>query len=143
MSRKVRLLMAAIAIVAAHAVADASSSAVAAPAPPPKMDQVGKTFLFDYGDLMIRVRYLSDSKLEWEQVKGPAVGLKAVETYGRSAIRPDVHFVWWQEADTSVVTQVVDFNKGRVHTTWTSPDKKLAAFQGTVVPQESPAGGKR
>jgi hypothetical protein len=43
--------------------------------------------------------------------------------------------VWWQEKDTSIVTQVVDFGRGRVHTTWTSPDKKLAAYQGTIVPQ--------
>ena len=38
----------------------------------------------------------------------------------------------WQEKDTSIVTQVVDFERARVHTTWTSPEKKLAAFQGAV-----------
>jgi hypothetical protein len=57
---------------------------------------LGKSYLFDYGDVVIRVRYLSASR---------ALG---------------------------VVTQVVDFGKGVVHTTWTSPGRKLTGFQGKV-----------
>jgi hypothetical protein len=97
-----------------------------------KMEYAGQSFLFDYGDMVIRVRYVSDSALEWEQVKGPAPGLKGQETYGFDSIRPHVYFIWWQEKDTSIVTQVVDFERRRVSTTWTSPEKKLAAFQGAV-----------
>ena len=83
---------------------------------------------------MIRVRYASDRNLEWEQVKGPQAGLKGQEDYASSAIRPGVHFFWWQEKDTSIVTQVVDFEKNMVHTTWSSPEKKRAAFQGRIRP---------
>ena len=138
--REARLLVTVLAIVAAPLVSDARLR-VAAPAP--RTDQVGKTFLFDYGDLVVRVRYLSDTKLEWEQVKGPTIGLKAVEEYGSSTVRPGVYFVWWQEKDTSIVTQVVDLGERRVHTTWTSPDKKLASFQGTIVPEPPAAGTRR
>jgi molybdenum cofactor biosynthesis MoaF-like protein len=105
--------------------------------PEARMDQVGKVFLFDYGQMAIKVRYLSSQKLEWEQVKGPQTGLKGQEDYGFFVIRPGVYFIWWQEKDTSIVTQVVDFEKRLVHTTWTSPDKKLSAFQGGVIPKES------
>jgi hypothetical protein len=104
--------------------------------PEVKMPQVGKEFLFDYGDMVIGVRYLASNRLAWEQVKGPQAGLKGEEEYGFATIRPDVYFVWWQEKDTSIVTQVVDFEKGTVHTTWTSPDKKLAAFKGAVRPKK-------
>jgi hypothetical protein len=97
------------------------------------MDQVGETFLFDYGPITIRVTYLSERRLEWEQIKGPQAGLKGEEAYGFSRIRQDVYFVWWQEKDSSVVAQVVDFEKGAVHTTWVSPEKKLSAFQGSVT----------
>jgi molybdenum cofactor biosynthesis MoaF-like protein len=100
---------------------------------PGKMQHVGKSFVFDYGDLVIRVRHLSESRLEWEQVQGPQPGSKAEEQYGSSRVREDLVFFWWQEKDTSVVTQVVDFGGGVVHTTWTSPDKKLAGFQGKVI----------
>jgi hypothetical protein len=96
------------------------------------MKHVGKAYLFDYGDLVVSVRYLSERKLAWEQVKGPEAGRKAEEDYGYTAIRPDVYFIWWQENDTSVVTQVVDFEKGRVFTTWISPEKKVESFQGMV-----------
>jgi dienelactone hydrolase len=97
----------------------------------------GRSFLFDYGQMVIGVRYLSERTLAWEQVKGPEAGLKAEEEYGFAVVRPDVYFVWWQEKDTSIVTQVVDVEKGVVHTTWTSPDKKLAAFRGTVTERVS------
>ena len=94
------------------------------------------SFHFDYGDMVIRVRYLSPSRLEWEQIKGPQAGLKAEEQYGHAPVREDVVFFWWQEKDTSVVTQVVDFGRATVYTTWTSSDKKLAGFQGKVKPLE-------
>ena len=100
------------------------------------MRHVGRSVVFDYGDMVIRVRYLSDSRLEWEQTKGPQAGLKAEELYGSAAVRDDVVFFWWQEKDQSVVSQVVDFGKGVVSTTWTSPDRKLAQFQGKVRPLE-------
>jgi hypothetical protein len=100
------------------------------------MENVGKSYLFDYGDLVIGVRYASDRRLTWEQIQGPQAGLKGEETYEATLIRPGVYFIWWQEKDTSVVAQVVDFEKGRVHTTWISPEKKVAAFQGAVRPRD-------
>jgi len=102
------------------------------------MKLVGKEYHFDYGQMVIRVHYLSGHRLAWEQVKGPEAGRKAEEEYGFAAIRPDVYFIWWQERDTSVVAQVVDFDKGVVHTTWISPDKNVTAFQGAVRPATPP-----
>lgn len=102
-----------------------------------KMEKVGKTYRFDYGGLVLSVRYLSDHRLAWEQIQGPEAGLQAEEEYGFAEIRPALYFIWWQEKDTSVVTQVVDFEKGRVHTTWISPEKTVQSFQGTVRPGNS------
>jgi hypothetical protein len=99
------------------------------------MPQIGKTYLFDYGQVVIRVQYLSDHTLAWEQVKGPEAGSKGEEQYSFAAIRPAVYFIWWQEKDSSVVSQVVDFEQAVVHTTWVSPDKKLAAFRGRIRSQ--------
>jgi hypothetical protein len=97
-----------------------------------EMEYVGRSFLFDYGDMVIRMRYVSETTLQWEQVEGPEAGLKREETYGFSVVRPKVYFIWCRQQDTSVITQVVDFDEGRVHTTWTSPEKTLMAFQGTI-----------
>jgi hypothetical protein len=97
---------------------------------------IGKSFLFDYGDLVVRMHYPSDTRLEWEQVKGPQVGLKAQREYGHSIVRSDVVFFWWEEKDLAIVTQVVDFGKGSVHTTWISAARKLAGFRGTVTSLE-------
>ena len=102
-----------------------------------KLEQIGETYLFDYGEVVVRVTYLSDGKLAWEQIKGPEAGLKAEEGYAFAVIRPAVYFIWWQEKDTSVVAQVVDFEKKVVHTTWVSPEKKVVAFHGTIRSSES------
>jgi hypothetical protein len=131
MSRALSLFLAAF-FPASPASSPAARSAMMAPEVEGPMEPVGKTFLFDYGNLQIRVRYLSESKLEWEQVQGPSVGLSAQEEYGFTVVRPGLYFIWWQEEDTSIVTQVADFEKGRVYTTWTSPEKKLAAFEGMI-----------
>jgi len=96
----------------------------------------GRSYTIDYGQLVIEVRYASNSKLHWHQLKGPQAGLKGEEEYGSSQVRPGIHFFWWQEKDTSIVTQVIDFEQGTVHTTWMSKDKKLSAFQGKIAPRK-------
>jgi hypothetical protein len=107
----------------AHSAVGASGGTVA---------HIGKSFLFDYGELVVRMRYVTDTRLEWEQIKGPQVGLKAEREYGHSVVRSDIVFFWWEEKDLAIVTQVVDFGKGSVHTTWISSDRKAAGFQGEV-----------
>jgi hypothetical protein len=109
-------------------------AALPATGAPDVLIHLGKSFLFDYGDVVIHVRYLSADRLEWEQIKGPQAGLKAQEQYGHSGVRGDIVFFWWQEKDLGIVTQVVDFGKGLVHTTWTSPGRKLTSFQGKIKP---------
>ncbi len=96
------------------------------------MEHSGKVYQFDYDDFIVRVHYLSDQRLSWEQIKGPEAGLKAEQDYAFALIRPAVYFFWWQEKDRSVVTQVVDFEEKRVHTTWISPENKVMAFHGTI-----------
>jgi hypothetical protein len=121
-----------LAILVASMVLLGAKSDPPAPMAEVSMHHIGRSFRFDYGDFVVRVRYLSDSHLEWEQTKGPQAGLKGEEEYGHASIRDDIIFFWWQEKDASVVTQVVDFAKGAVYTTWTSADRKLAGFQGKI-----------
>jgi hypothetical protein len=96
------------------------------------MELVGREYVFDYGDLVLRVRYLSASRLSWAQLKGPEAGSEAEQEYTYVLVRPGVYFFWWQEKDTSVVSQVVDAEQGRVYTTWVSPDKTMLAFHGSI-----------
>jgi hypothetical protein len=92
-------------------------------------------FEFDYGQFLVSVDYLSSDRLQWEQLRGPGAGLAGVETYRSVEVRPNVHLIWWQEKDTSVVSQVADFEKRRVFTNWISPEKKVEHFEGTIKPK--------
>jgi hypothetical protein len=100
------------------------------------MEQVGNTFLFNYGEVTIRAHYVSDTRLRWEQTEGPAPGLAAEETYHSFEVRPNVYFISWQEQGTLVVTQVVDFERRKVFTAWISPEKQVSNFEGTIEPVE-------
>lgn len=95
-------------------------------------EQVGRTFVFNYGELVVKVRYLSDSRLRWEQLKGPSPGLKGEEKYSSVPIRPHVYLLWWQEPDKSVIAQVVDFETWKVHTVWVSPQVAPQHFSGNI-----------
>ena len=132
LKRRARYLPTLILTIGACVIA-ASATKAHAPAPAGgRMGYVGRSFHFDYGEMVIRVLYQSEARLEWEQIEGPQAGFKAEEQYGHVPVREGIVFFWWQEKDTSVVTQVVDFEKASVYTTWISPDKKLAGFQGKV-----------
>jgi hypothetical protein len=96
------------------------------------MNHVGKIFLFDYGEFLVKVHYLTDHTLRWEQMKGSSPGLTAEETYNSIEVRKDVHMMSWQEKDGSVVVQVVDWERERVYTTWISSDKTVHNFQGNI-----------
>ncbi|MGH9815765.1 MAG: MoaF-related domain-containing protein [Candidatus Acidiferrales bacterium] len=96
------------------------------------MKHVGKTFLFEFEPFAVKAHYVSETKMRWEQTRGPAAGSHDEEEYHCVEVRPDVLFLSWQEKNTSVVAQVVDFAKGVVHTTYVSPEKQVYRLQGTV-----------
>ena len=56
------------------------------------MEHAGRSYVFDYGALAIRVRYLSGEELEWELIRGPQAGSKGTERYGFALVRPGVSF---------------------------------------------------
>lgn len=78
------------------------------------------------------MRYQAADRLLWKQVKGPAAGSSGIEATSMIEIRPRVVFITWQEKDLSVVSQVVDFERGAVFTAWVSAVRALANFQGKV-----------
>ncbi len=99
-----------------------------------KIEYSGRTFVFDYGEFAVKVFYVSDAELQWEQIKGSVAGAKAEESYHFVRVRPAVYYFSWQEKDTAVVTQVADFENRAVHTTYVSPEKKVFRMQGTIQP---------
>lgn len=52
-------------------------------------------------------------------------------TYRAVAIRPQVFFVTWKEADGTTVTHIEDFAEGIVHTNITQPDLTFLNLSGS------------
>lgn len=84
---------------------------------------VGKTFVFDYGDLVAHDHFVSDTLLTFEVVGGPFAGVRGEARYEAHEIAPDVWMITWQEADGATVVHVDDFARGISHSNFT--DAKL------------------
>lgn len=97
-----------------------------------KMKHVGETFVFDFPQFTVKVHYISETTMRWEQTRGAAAGSHDEEEYHVVEVCPDVLLLSWQERNTSVVSQVVDFGRGTVYTTYVSPEKEIFRLQGTV-----------
>ena len=54
------------------------------------MELSGREYTFDYGDMVLLVRYLSDSRLAWTQVKGPEAGSQGEQDFLFARVRPGI-----------------------------------------------------
>lgn len=48
-----------------------------------EMELAGRRYIFDYGDLVLRVHYLSNARLAWTQLKGPDAGSEGEQDFQR------------------------------------------------------------
>ena len=91
-------------------------------------------FIYHYngGETEYAVRFDSDTALHWECITGEEKGRAGNETATRIAIRPDVHFLSWTEADGLVVTQVMDFTAMTVIAILVTDSERII-LSGTVT----------
>ncbi len=80
-----------------------------------KMDLIGQTIEYQYGESIYHVTIDSDDQLHWEAVAGDELGVKAEETYVAEWIGPGKLFITWGEANGTGVSQVLDFDNGKVY----------------------------
>jgi len=85
----------------------------------PKSEQpinlIGKTIEYRYGESVYHVTIDSDSTLHWEAMAGDEKGVKANETYVAEFISPHQYFITWGEVNGIGVSQILDFEKGKVY----------------------------
>ncbi len=96
------------------------------------MDFIGRTFIYDYGDVQIRTTFLTESRLRWECLAGPTAGQTGEENFQVTTVRPRIVFVAWQETDKTVVAQVIDWANMRVHSSITTPEREFYYLHGTL-----------
>jgi hypothetical protein len=79
------------------------------------LDLVGKTIEYRYGESMYHVTFDSDTTMHWEAMTGDETGVKENETYVAEWLDMKKLFISWGEANGIVVSQILDFEKGKVH----------------------------
>ena len=96
------------------------------------MDFIGRTFIYDYGDVQIRTTFLTECRLRCECLVGPAAGQTGEENFQLTRVQPQIAFVAWQETDKTVVAQVIDWANMTVHSSITTPDREFFYLHGTL-----------
>jgi len=76
---------------------------------------IGQTLEYRYGESIYHVTFDSDSTLHWEAVAGDEKGAKENETYVAEWIESQKLFITWGEANGIGVSQILDFEKGKVY----------------------------
>ena len=76
---------------------------------------VGKTLEYRYGESVYHVTFDSENNLHWEAMTGEETGTKEDEIYVAEWIDSDRLFISWGEANGTAVSQVLDFDNGKVY----------------------------
>jgi ankyrin repeat protein len=79
------------------------------------LNLVGKTIEYRYGESVYHVTIDSDTALHWEAMAGDETGVKENESYVAEWIDSEKLFISWGEANGIVVSQILDFEKGKVY----------------------------
>jgi len=82
---------------------------------PPLGSLIGKTIEYRYGESVYHVTFETDSTMNWEAMEGEESGTKENETYVAEWIDSQRLFITWGEANGIGVSQILDFEKGKVH----------------------------
>jgi phenolic acid decarboxylase len=85
------------------------------PKPAQPISLVGKTIEYRYDESVYHVTIDTDSTLHWEAVAGDEKGVKANETYVAEFVAPQKYFITWGEENGIGVSQILDFEKGKVY----------------------------
>jgi phenolic acid decarboxylase len=94
-------------------------------------DLIGKTIEYTYGESIYHVILDTDSTMHWEAVAGDEKGAREKETYFMESVGHNKIFISWDEANGTGVSQILDFNEGKVYNHLLQ-DRKLQNGHGTI-----------
>jgi len=94
-------------------------------------DLVGKTIEYTYGESIYKVTIDTDSTMHWEAMTGDEKGTQEKETYFMESVGNNKIFISWGEANGIGVSQILDFNGGKVYNHLLQ-DRKLENGHGTI-----------
>ncbi len=94
--------------------------------------EVGKTYVYNYGDARYEVKCLTDSTLRWECVFGEEKGRQETDRYYQKELEGNSVFVTWAEADGIGVSQVINFDKNTVQS-YLLIDKKIELAEAKIT----------
>jgi hypothetical protein len=98
----------------------------------------GQRFEVDYGDLKATNAYGKDGRsLTYEITGGALADNAATVDFQWRHLFGSTYAISWQEADSSTVVHIDDFEGGRSLAFFTTPDGQFFRLEGSLKPVES------
>ena len=99
------------------------------------MDITGNKILVQFGMAKAILNFESETSLTFTitEKEGNAVNTTETVTIKKTELRPQLFLVNWQEASGTTVTQVQDYENGKVYSNWTSPAGEFTNLEGTLT----------
>lgn len=98
----------------------------------------GQRFEVDYGDLKATNAYSENGRsLTYEITGGALAGNTATVDFQWHHLFGSTYAISWQEADSSTVVHIDDFEGGRSLAFFTTPDGQFFRLEGSLKPVES------
>lgn len=91
----------------------------------------GKSFEYNYGTIVYRIKFKSADVLHWWCVEGDEKGKEDEETYHLQQLNSDMFFISWIEKDGTGVSQVLNLNDMTIHC-FLKVDKDCISLSGKV-----------
>ncbi|GLK73635.1 adenylate cyclase [Ancylobacter dichloromethanicus] len=93
----------------------------------------GRRFEVDYGDLVAENAYAADGRsLTYAITGGALAGNGATVGFEWRHLHGGAYAISWQEADSSTVVHIDDFDRGRSMAFFTTPNGQFHRFEGSL-----------
>ena len=92
---------------------------------------IGKTFEYNYGDVVYHVNFKSANTLHWKAIKGEEAGKEDDETYTIQQLSSTTYFIAWIEKDGLGVSQVLNLKDKKINA-FLKIDKEIIPLAGSA-----------
>lgn len=92
---------------------------------------IGKTFEYNYGDVIYHINFKSNNTLHWKAIKGEEEGREDDETYSLQQLSSTTYFIAWIEKDGLGVSQIINLKDKKINS-FLKIDKEIISLTGSM-----------
>jgi len=104
------------------------------------MELTGKAVAVDFGMAKATLHFDSETSLQFRitEKDGQQTDIRETVQPSIRQLRPELFLLSWKEESGTIVTQVHDYEQGKIHSVWSKPGGVHSQVTGTLKVQTDP-----